>query len=40
MESKLLKLKSRKIAIEARGKFRDARGVLNKVTRQIKRLEK
>lgn len=40
MENKLLKLKAREIAILARGKFRDAKGVLNKVQRQIKNLEK
>ena len=38
--NKLLKLRARKIAITARGKFRDSQGVLNKVTRQIKTLEK
>lgn len=37
--NKLLRLKAREIAIVARGKFRDSRGVLNKVQRQIKNLE-
>ena len=35
----LLKLRARKIAITARGKYRDSAGVLKKVTRQIKNLE-
>ena len=39
MSNKLLRLKARQVAIIARGKFRDAPGVLNKVSRQIKALE-
>lgn len=38
--NKLLRLKARKIAITARGKYADSPGVLRKVTRQIKNLEK
>ncbi len=38
--AKLYKLKARKQAITARGKYLDAPGVLAKVTRQIARLEK
>lgn len=37
--NKLLRLKAREVAIVARGKFKDARGVLNKVQRKIKSLE-
>lgn len=38
--AKLYKLKARKQAIMARGKYLDAPGVLKKVTRQIASLEK
>lgn len=38
--NKLLRLKAREVAILARGKFRESKGVLNKVQRQIKELEK
>ena len=38
MENKLLRLKAREVAITARGKHRDSKGVLEKVQRQIKRL--
>ena len=37
--NKLLRLKAREVAIIARGKFRDSKGVLNKVQRQIKNME-
>lgn len=37
--NKLLRLKAREIAILARGKYRDSRGVLDKVQRQIKNIE-
>ena len=38
MENKLLRLKAREVAITARGKYRDSKGVLEKVQRQIRRL--
>ena len=38
--NKLLRLKARELAIIARGKFKESKGVLNKVQRQIKNLEK
>lgn len=37
--NKLLRLKAREVAIIARGKFRDSKGVLSKVQRQIKNME-
>ena len=40
MKNKMLRLMARKIAIESRGKYKDSPGVLRKVTRQIKNIEK
>ena len=39
MNNKLLRLKARLTKIKARGRYLESPGVLNKVTRQIKRLE-